>query len=150
VHGPEEERFARETYRPAMAAAAAGDVPTAFDTFMRAVGGDGYRGVLDSALEADSYHQLVRDARFFFADELPAVRRWTLSDDDARRIEQPTLIVQAADSPPRFHDACAVVADLLANAETTTLVGVSHLMPLQDPAGLGRVIAEFVGRVCRS
>jgi pimeloyl-ACP methyl ester carboxylesterase len=62
----------------------------------------------------------------------------------------PTLIVQAADSPPRFHDACAVVADLLANAETTTLVGVSHLMPLQDPAGLGRVIAEFVGRVCRS
>lgn len=146
LSGPGEERFGREVARPAMAAAAAGDVPTAFDLFMRSVGGDGYRAVLDAALGVDAHERLLRDARFFFADELPAVRQWALSAEDARRIEQPTLLVQGADSPTRFHDACTVVAGLLPDAQTVTQRGLGHLMPLQDPATLGRVIAEFVGR----
>ena len=83
---------------------------------------------------------------FFFADELPAVRGWAFSAEDARRIERPTLLVQGEDSPARFHDACTVVAGLLPDARTATLDGLGHLMPLQDPATLGRVIAEFVAR----
>ncbi len=146
LSGPGEERISREVVRPAMAAAAAGDVATAFDTFLRAVGGDDYRAVLDAALGVDAHDRLLRDARFFFADELPAVRGWAFSAEDARRIERPTLLVQGEDSPARFHDACAVVAGLLPDARTATLDGLGHLMPLQDPATLGRVVAEFVRR----
>ena len=117
---------------------------SAFDIFMRAIGGDAYQDVVDAALGADG--RQMRDAGFFFTNELPAVRNWTLPAGDAARITQPTLIIAGELSPPRFHQACAIATDLLPGASTTVLPAVSHLMPLQDPAGLAAVIAGFADR----
>ncbi|MCI0686626.1 MAG: alpha/beta hydrolase [Sporichthyaceae bacterium] len=138
------EAFGQHVVRPAISVAAAGDVPTGFDIFMTAVGGKDYRRGLDTALGEESYPRMIRDAQFFFGGELPAVRAWRLTDEDARRIQQPVLLVQGEGSPPRFHDACAILAGQLPNARIVTVPGVSHLLPLEDPAGFGRVIAEFV------
>ena len=46
---PASEDLGRQFVRPAMAAVAAGDIKTAFDTFMRGVCGDAYPGAGDSA-----------------------------------------------------------------------------------------------------
>jgi esterase len=60
--------------------------------------------------------------------------RWWLPADAAAvaTIEQPVLLVTAADSPPEFHQAPEALADALPNARTA-LVSGGHLI---NPAGL--------------
>jgi pimeloyl-ACP methyl ester carboxylesterase len=49
-YGPLREQAAATYVGPSMAAAAAGDIPRAFDIFLRAVGGDGYSDALRKAV----------------------------------------------------------------------------------------------------
>ncbi|MGH2994451.1 MAG: alpha/beta fold hydrolase [Solirubrobacterales bacterium] len=71
---------------------------------------------------------------------------WWLQADAAAlaTIEQPVLLVTAADSPPEFHEAPEALADALPNARTV-LVGGGHLI---DPAA-PEVIA-FIEEVLES
>jgi pimeloyl-ACP methyl ester carboxylesterase len=143
LHGREEARFARDHVEPAMAAARAGDTAQALDMFMGAVGGARYRSIVEAALGAGGHEQRLRDAAFFFSDELPAVREWALAPADARRIRQRALLVEGGDSLPRFHDACEVLAALLPDVRTATVTGATHMLPLQDPDAVGRLIADL-------
>jgi pimeloyl-ACP methyl ester carboxylesterase len=132
-----------------MAAFAAGDIETAFDTFMRGVCGDRHRAVIESRLGASGYQRAIQDARFFFGDEITAVLEWPFDVNDAARIRQPILVVEGGDSSsqgPLFHQVTERVTALLPHAEVTVIDGVNHLMPLQDPDAVGSVVAAFVQR----
>jgi len=127
-----------------MEAAARGDVATAFDVFMRGVGGDGYRRRMADCLGSDRVAEAERESAYFFADELPAVGQWSFGSSEAERISAPVLLVSGSDTRPWFPDNIGVLAAMLPNARTCTLSGTDHLAPLTHPNLLAAVIAEHV------
>ncbi|HEU4439310.1 MAG TPA: alpha/beta hydrolase, partial [Methylomirabilota bacterium] len=95
--GPERLLSTRAAMAPVFEAYRAGDRARAVDGFMRFVSGPDYRATLDRVLPG-AFEQAVTDADTFFGQELPAVQQWTLSREDAGRIEQPVLSIVGARS----------------------------------------------------
>jgi pimeloyl-ACP methyl ester carboxylesterase len=130
---------------PALGAAAAaearGDRRAAFDAFMTAVCGAGYRAVLEDVLGPDAVAQGERDAAFFFANEMPAAVRW--NPGDLSRITVPALLVQGGASPGPTHRLIARLAAALPDARTATIDGANHLLPLTHPAELAQLLASW-------
>lgn len=134
---------------PAVAAAGRGDFASALDTFLNGVCGHDCRHLIDEHLGRDGYDRAVRDAAFFFADELPAVREWDFGEAEATRITAPVLAAYGAGSGPWFPENVELLARMLPAAETAALPYVDHAAPLQDPTALALLIAEFVNRQAR-
>lgn len=126
--------------------AAAGDLAGAFDTFMRVACAQDYRDVLLPALGPDGLRQAERDCGFFFRDEVAAVQEWTFDAAAASRITHPVVFVQGGASPPMVHGIVARLAGMLGNAQTVTVEGADHLLPLRDPATLAGIVADFATR----
>jgi pimeloyl-ACP methyl ester carboxylesterase len=143
--GPLREQAAPTYVGPAMAAAAQGDVPRAFDIFLRGVGGDGYREALYKTLGTEGVDAAVRESAHFFAEEMPALREWTFGAAEAAGVAAPTLIARGAESRPFFHENAELLAGLLPGAEIT-IPGAGHLGPLTHPAEVASMIADFAGR----
>jgi pimeloyl-ACP methyl ester carboxylesterase len=129
---------------PSLEAAAKGDVATAFDIFMRGVGGDGYRKPLTECLGDDGVVEAERESAYFFADELPAVGLWSFGSAEAERISVPVLLISGSETRPWFPDNIEVLAAMLPNARRATVPGTDHLLPLTHPHLLAAVIAEHV------
>lgn len=143
---PASEELGRRFAGPAMEAFATGDVEAAFDTFMRGVCGDGHRAVTEGRLGPRARERALRDAAFFFRDELPAVVESRFEVAEGARVQAPVLVVEGGESRrlgPLSHQITALATTLLPHAEVVTLAGVNHQMPLQDPDAVGRVIAAF-------
>lgn len=147
---PASEALGREFGGPAMGAFGAGDLETAFATFLRGVGGEDPRGVLEGRLGQEGYKRAVRESAFFFRDEMPAVLESQFGEAEAGRVRQPVLVVEGGAQPERLvpmaRQITARATELLPHAEGVTIAGVSHMMPLQDPDAVGRVIATFARR----
>ena len=130
----------------AAAAAAAGDTATAFDTFMRTICAPDYRDVLTAALGPEGLEHAQRNCRFFFLHETAAVREWVFGHHAAGQIRQPVRLMAGACSPPPVHRGIARLAAILPHAQTTTIQGADHLLPLRNPAALGQLAAQFARR----
>jgi len=131
---------------PAIAAAAAGDVDTAFDTFLETVGGSGGRALVERTLGVEGLQMAVAQARTL-TGEVQAVTGWRFTSDDASRITQPLLLVQGGRShelAPFAPNTIPALAAMAPQARVVTLPGVTHLMPLQDPAGVAGLLADFI------
>lgn len=149
LHGPADKDFAQRVVGPAMAAFSAGDGETAFTIFMRGVGGVDERKIVEERLGIEGYQQAVRESAYFFAEELRAVQEWRFGEVEAGRIHQPTLVVEGSESrriEPLFHEVVEILIGLLPAAQITVVEGVNHLMPLQAPDAIGRVLATHVHR----
>jgi pimeloyl-ACP methyl ester carboxylesterase len=114
-------------------------VPSAFDTFMRAVCGPSYRTVLVNVLGQDGVARAERDAAFFFADEVPAMGGWTPGDLAA--ISAPVLLVRGSASPGPTHRLVERLAALLPAAAVATVDGANHLLPLSHPQAVADLVA---------
>ncbi|MCG3754765.1 alpha/beta fold hydrolase [Amycolatopsis sp. Poz14] len=125
----------------AMHAMGNGDLPAAFDAFMSAVCGPGYRGVLGETLGQDGLARAERDSGFFFANEIPALNGWT--PGDLASITAPVVFVQGAASPQATHRMIARLAALLPDARVVTLEHANHLLPLTHPAELKTLLGSW-------
>jgi pimeloyl-ACP methyl ester carboxylesterase len=147
---PDDLEFLRTAVGPvvggAVAAAAGGDVAAAFEQFMGIICGSDYRNVLRAALGPDSLARAEQDSRFFFADEISAVMEWRFDEEAAAAIRHPVLLVQGGASPPAVHRLVAHLAAMLPDTEVATIDGDDHLLPLRNPAALGRFVGEFCRR----
>lgn len=146
---PAAEALGRRFIGPAMASFAAGDVPAAFDIFMRGVCGDGFRTVLEQRLGASGVELAVRQSSFFIRDEVPAVIESTFSAADAARILCPVLVAEGANGAaegPLSRQITARAVELLPHAEVVRVAGTNHMMPLQDPEAVARMIRDFATR----
>jgi pimeloyl-ACP methyl ester carboxylesterase len=132
---------------PALAAAAQGDVSRAFDVFLRGVGGDRYREVLRARFGDDGLAEAEGESAYFFADELPAMGAWTFGPAEAARVAAPALLLCGAESRPWFRENVAILAEMLPDARTQTLLGLDHLAPLTRPGELASTIGEFVSHL---
>jgi pimeloyl-ACP methyl ester carboxylesterase len=125
-----------------MAAAARGEIDTAYDTFMGLVCGPEHRTVVAGVLGTGGLEQAVRQSAFFFADEVGAVATWTLDESRAAELEQPILLVQGGASPPPTHRLVARLAALLPTATVATVDDANHLLPLSHPNALAGLIVD--------
>jgi pimeloyl-ACP methyl ester carboxylesterase len=142
--GPLREAHSGSYVGPAMQAAAQGDIPRAFEVFLRGVGGEGYRDELRAALGDDGLAAAERESAYFFADEMPALGAWSFGPEEAAKVTAPALLVRGAESHPLFGENVEVLAGMLPDARIVTLPGVNHLAPLTHPAEVAATIAEFV------
>ncbi len=141
--GPVREQHASGYVAPAMKAAAGGDVARAFDVFLRGVGGDNYRAALRAKLGDCGMAEAERESGYFFADELPALRKWTFGPAEAAAVAAPTLVMRGSDTRPWFVENVDILAGLVPQAQTITMPGVGHLGPFTHPAGFATMVADF-------
>lgn len=125
----------------AMHAVTSGDLPAAFDAFMSAVCGPGYRAVLADTLGQDELARTERDSAFFFTNENSALLQWT--PGDLTSITAPALFVQGAASPQATHRLIARLAAILPNANIATLDQANHLLPLTHAAELTGLLGSW-------
>jgi pimeloyl-ACP methyl ester carboxylesterase len=146
---PAAEELGRRFVGPAIGAFTAGDLDTAFDLFMRGVCGEHYRSVLEQRLGVNGVDDAIRQSAFFFRDEVPAVLESTFGAVDGARIHCPVLVAQGADgdpSSPLAQQITALATRLLPHAEVMSVAGTNHMMPLQDPDSVARLIQGFVSQ----
>ena len=123
-----------------------GDAAAAVDVWLRGVAGAGYRAVLDRALPG-AFEQAVGDADTFFGQELPAVREWAFGPDEAARIAQPALAVLGGRSnevTPVFGKRHDLLMKWLPDVRPFVLAGATHLMQVQNPAGVAEGLARHM------
>lgn len=130
-----------------MGALAAGDVAKAVDLFLSGVDSPGWRALVRARLGDGAPERLVRDAAYFFGDEIRAAVEWDVDAEVAARVRARTLLVTGAESArttAMFAQAGALLAQWLPDARHVELPGVGHGMPLEDPAAVARLVADFV------
>jgi len=126
----------------------ADDKAGAIDTFLRGVCGPGYRAVLDQAL-LGAFDQHVADADTFFSQEMPALQQWAFTQDDAKRILQPTLAVVSTGSlelDPIWGERQQLLLDWLPNVEPFVLSEATHLLQVENPRGMAAGLVAFFAR----
>jgi pimeloyl-ACP methyl ester carboxylesterase len=134
---------------PAMAAFSTGDLPAALDSFMIGVCGHDYREVINQRLGSSFHEDVLRECGIFFKDEIPAAMQWQFGTADAASVRCAVLVVEG-EKGRRSGDLSRQVTDsavkLFPNAEIALIENTNHMMPLQDPDGLGRTVADFARR----
>jgi len=133
---------------PVLQIYSAGDKAGAVDAWMRGVGGQSYRAALDRALPG-AFDQAVADADTFFGQELPAVRQWSFTREDAIRIKQPVLAVLGAKSTevsPIFGKRQELLLAWLPKVEAFILPDATHLLHVQNPRAMAAGLAAFFAR----
>ena len=140
-----QQRFGTDVAQAAAQRYRAGDPAGAVDTFFRGVFGPGYRPELDHGMPG-AFDQAVADAGAFFTQEMPALQQWPFTEDDARRIQQPTLAVLGTASPSMFAERQKLLLQWLPNAEPLDLPGLTHLMHGQNPTAVAEGLASFFAR----
>ncbi|MFF3753414.1 alpha/beta fold hydrolase [Streptomyces sp. NPDC002018] len=146
-YAPDEPRS--DAMRDAIRAAKEGDLPRAFGFFPGSVCGPGYRDVFRRALGPEGLEESIRSGRYFFEHEIGALAGWDSDAAGLGDLGQPALLVDGAEgerlnSPYRARNRA--LAKRLAHAEQISLPGVSHAMPLEDPALVARTVIAFIRR----
>jgi pimeloyl-ACP methyl ester carboxylesterase len=145
---PQELAFATAVFGPAIERYRQGDAVGALDLWMRGVAGPDYRAALERALPGAT-DRAAADAETFFGQQLPSVRAWSFTREDAHRITQPTLVVlgeKSTEVTPTFGPRQALLLDWLPNAEGFILPGATHLLHVQNPRAMAKGLAAFLAR----
>jgi len=114
----------------------------------KAGAGQSYRDALDRALPG-AFDQAAADADTFFGQELPAVRQWSFTREDAIRIKQPVLAVLGAKSSevsPVFGKRQELLLAWLPKVEAFILPDATHLLHVQNPRAMAAGLAAFFAR----
>lgn len=131
--------------QPAFAAYRSGDKAGAMDAFLRTVGGDGYRQVLDGALPG-AFDDAVAEADLLFQSEMAAVQQFSFGPDEADRVTQPVLNVVGTESVGRFVEGGELVQSWFPGAERFSLPNAGHLLMVQNAAGMAQGLRAFLAR----
>jgi pimeloyl-ACP methyl ester carboxylesterase len=123
-----------------------GDRRAALAAFLETRAGDAFRGVLDWLLKTGEFDQAVADADTFLQVEMPAAFRWEFTPQDAARIKQPVLSILGSHSPERAQKVHAVLKQWVPQTETLVLANADHALPLMDPPGIARELADYFAR----
>jgi pimeloyl-ACP methyl ester carboxylesterase len=126
----------------------AGKKAEAVDAFLRyaAGAGEGYRATIDAALPKGAWDLAVRDADILFNGDFPGVMSFRFTEEDARRIKQPVLLIRGTDSGPANLEIQQILEEWLSQAESVVLPGVTHLLQIQDPGRVADGLASFVSK----
>jgi pimeloyl-ACP methyl ester carboxylesterase len=136
-----------DAMRNAIQAAREDDLERAFTFFPGSVCSAGYREVLARTLGAEGLKASILSGRYFFDHEILALAGWNSDAAHIETLTPPALLVDGGqgellNSPYRARNAA--LARRLPHAERLTVAGVSHAMPLENPALVAKTILDFV------
>jgi pimeloyl-ACP methyl ester carboxylesterase len=136
-----------DAMRRAIQAAKDDDLESAFTLFPGSVCSVGYREVLARTLGGEGLKASILSGRYFFDHEISALAGWNSDAAHIETLTPPALLVDGAEggrlnSPYRARNAA--LARRLPHAECLTVPGVSHVMPLENPALIAQSILDFV------
>jgi pimeloyl-ACP methyl ester carboxylesterase len=89
----------------------------------------------------------TRQSAFFFRDEVAAVLESTLTETEAARICQPILLVEGEESwrlGPLSGQISSRSAQLFPTARFAMVDNANHMMPVQAPDAVTRLISHFI------
>lgn len=133
--------FMASGFVPSYRALKKGDLEGSVRIFARAVlGGDVYDG-----LPAEVKMQWLDNARTHRAQFLGAGFP-TFTDNDARRITTPTLLITGEKSPAFMHRLTDRLGELMPNTERVDIPNASHVMHFENPAALNSAVLDFIAR----
>ncbi len=120
----------------------------AVDSFLRYAAGAGeeYRETIDASLPKGAWDLAVRDADILFQGDMPAVMSFQFTEQDAKRIRQPVLLVRGDSSGPANLEIQRIIQAWLPQAESIVLPGVTHLLQMKDPEHVADALARFIFR----
>lgn len=105
----------------------------------------GYKDPLEARVPG-AFDQAVRDAEAAFEHELPGLLTWSFGQEEARRIDPPTLSVLGGWSEElwdRFGQTHEALLAWLPDVEGVVLPGVAHFPQVEDPEGLADALTSF-------
>lgn len=130
----------------ALAAGREGNYEHGFDLFLDGVSGTDFRAVLFRELGEDGLRNALASSEYFFTAEGKAFAGWSFGQAEAAGLTMPVLLVVGGEgerlgTPHRARSA--LLASWLPDSETRVLPGVSHAMPLEDPALIAETVRQF-------
>ena len=140
-----QKNFSATVGQVAMQRYKAGNKSEAVDIWMRGVCSPDYRMYLDKAVP-EAFDQAVGGADTFFGQEMPAVREWTLTKEEAARIKQPILAVLGEKSIPTFRERRDLILGWFSNIEPYNLPNANHLLHIQNPSGVATALNQFFSK----
>ena len=123
-----------------------GDRRGALLAFLETRAGGAFREVLDWLTETGEFDQAVADADTFLQVEMPAAYRWNFTPDHAKRIDQPVLSVLGVQSPERAQKVHEILKKWIPQTQEVFLENAEHALPLMDPPGIAKTLAEWLAR----
>jgi pimeloyl-ACP methyl ester carboxylesterase len=133
---------------PAFEAYGSGDQEGAWALFLSAATGLDWtmcRVVLEQRIPG-VVAQAVKDADTLFGVELPAIAGWAFGPEQGATIRCPVLSVLGNDTLPLFGEVAALLRSSVPDVEERTVDGVGHLLHIQCPEPVARVMAGFLER----
>ena len=133
---------------PVFEAYGRGDHSGAFAMFVAAASGLDWatcRALLEERIPG-VVAQSINDADTFFGIELPSIVEWEFGAEQAAAIQRPVLSVLGAETRPLWVEIADFLRASLPDVEESTIVGVGHLLQIQQPEPVARAMAEFLGR----
>ena len=123
-----------------------GDRRGALLAFLETRAGGAFREVLDWLTETGEFDQAVADADTFLQVEMPAAYRWNFTPEHAKRIDQPVLSVLGVQSPERAQKVHEILKKWVPQTQEVFLENAEHALPLMDPPGIAKTLAEWLAR----
>lgn len=123
-----------------------GEKAGAADAFCSTVIGPDYRQLAERTQPAGALEQAFADIDTFFQVEVPALREWQMTAEDAARIQAPVLAVVGGDSGPIFYEVQATLESWFPDAETLVIPHSTHSIPLMNPRALAEGLAHFFAK----
>jgi pimeloyl-ACP methyl ester carboxylesterase len=125
---------------------ARGEKAEVTDAFLTGVAGPAYRHVLDRVLPPGAFALAVADIDTFFQVELPELRQWRFTAEDAQRLRSPVLAVVGSDTAPIFREGYALLTQWLPQAEELVVPHATHALQLMNPGAVADGLARFFAR----
>jgi pimeloyl-ACP methyl ester carboxylesterase len=126
--------------------AATGDRRAALDYFLDSRAGEAFHAVHDWLRKTGEFEQALADFPTFMRTELPAAFAFTFGRPDAARLKVPLLSVLGSHSPERAQKVHGIMLQWMPQTETAVIPNAEHALPLLDPPGTAKVLAEFFSR----
>jgi pimeloyl-ACP methyl ester carboxylesterase len=147
---PEEAKASQEQFMEGMRKVGeiyeSGDRRGALLAFLETRAGQAFRGVLDWLTTTGEFDQAVRDADTFLQVEMPAAYAWSFTPQDGARLKQPVLSILGAHSPERAQRVHEIFKKWVPQTETAVLPEAEHALPLMDPPGIAKAVADWLAR----
>lgn len=115
----------------------------ALESFMQAFEGPNWREDNDRRVPGMS-ERIQRDARTFFAADIPALLEWEIDPVRAAGITCPVLYIAGSESGPLFAGVHDWLLDLLPHAQVLVIQGAGHGVSSTHPDEVAAAVADFV------
>ncbi len=124
-----------------------GNKAGAIDSFLTYVAGPNIRA-LSEKFKPGSFDQAVSDADTWFLIEFPAMKAWSFTHEDAKKIKQPVIYLGGAES--NFGKYSALINHLMSQwfpqSEVTWLPATTHAFTITNLKGTTETLAGFFAR----